>query len=289
MLSLTSPPLLPQQARHPPRREARVWQGWLGPARQRGGPASVTGWGSGTCVPALLLWGGERARKRFRFPIGTPESHHPPILSHTSQCTAHSPPRTSRAAGETPLTEGQPARQSPGRPFVGRATVSTPGAPGAARKQPQGQLPDTCPLEEAQSPPAWDPAYGCPPSPYGVLPLRPSSLAVHLWALLRTRSSAGLSALGSPSGPVDITSLAPGSPPGVGQPRPPSLSTPAPGSAPSSCWQPLLRHCGEQQLCSEKRVGLPPSLSSVFARNFGMRQKEAGPDQTVARDSGRIF
>lgn len=141
--------------------------------RQREGLAPVTGWRSGTSIPTLFLRGGERTRERAGFPMGTPESPHPPGLSHTSRYTTCNPTGISQVQEETVLTKVQPAPQCLGRSFRG------PGFAGRPGEQPQGQLPDTCPTSRGLKL-LWPGTTGlaacrCPPL-CGVLPLRPPSL-----------------------------------------------------------------------------------------------------------------
>lgn len=93
---------------------------------------------------------------------------------------------------------------------------------------------------------------GAPPCPYGVLPLRPSSLASpppgpcanpqKCWPLGPQQS---LRPCGHHSAGPSIPSWD-----GAAQA---TLPEPPPGPAPSCCWQPFLKPCREQQLCSEKR------------------------------------
>lgn len=110
-----------------------------------------------------------------------------------------------------------------------------------------------------------------PPAPYGVLPLRPSPSA------LLAGKSAGLS-LPSAAPPALWASqpwhqdllLGPGSPD-----HPPPQ--PLPGPAPSSCRQLSETLQRAAAFAPRRAVGLPLSLSRVFARNLGTRQKQTGP------------
>lgn len=105
--------------------------------------------------------------------MGTPESSHPPSLSHTSKYTTHTPmvtlQVTSQAQGETPLAKVQPAPQCSGRPFRERGLAGRPRAPCAARETAPGAAARYAPPPKGpEATLAWDyragsPCMGCFP------------------------------------------------------------------------------------------------------------------------------
>lgn len=225
--------------------------------------------------PSLLGW--ERARERTEFPMGTPESSHPPSLSHTSKYTTHNPmvtsQVTSQAQEETPLTKVQPAPQCPGRPFRGRGLAGRPRAPCAARETAPGAAATYSPAPHLN--PRRGPKLPWPETTGPAAPVWGASPETSI-ADSTSSPSASLqnswppSALGNPSCPVDTKAPAPGSPLGTKQPRPPSPATARAGRAwdlptPISRWHPLQQHCGEQQLLlrGEGQDCPPPSPANL--------------------------
>lgn len=213
--------------------------------------------------------------------MGTPESSHPPSLSHTSKYTTHTPmvtlQVTSQAQGETPLAKVQPAPQCSGRPFRERGLAGRPRAPCAARETAPGAAARYAPPPKgARSHPGlglqgWQPLYG-------VLPLRlPSQTPPP--ALLSAFRNAGLP-LPSATPPAG-GHCSPGTRiPSGDQAAQTTLPQPLPGQAergtfphPSPSGS---LHCGS--LCSEERgrtapLPLQPICKELWDETEGNRPR----------------
>lgn len=226
----------------------------------------MTAWGSGTSVPTLLFWGGKEQGRELGSPWEILRA--PTLPAYITHFQVHNTQSHGDIAGDITGPGGNTTHQGTTCPTVPRQALQRAGACWKAEgslccqgNSPRGSCQILAPLPRQRGLKLpWPgttglaaPVWGA--SPETSIPDSTSSPSARL------QKSWPPSALSNPSCPVDTVALAPGSPLGTKQPRPPSSS-----------------HCQGGLSVGPSRIHLPVAASPKTLRRAAAFAQRRGQD-----------